>query len=272
MRALLANREESIYFKDRAGRLLLVSAGWLESVGANHSVDDVIGKTDFDFFSSPHATAAFEDEQRVIDTGEPMRAKLERETFTDRPDVWVSTTKLPLRDQHGQVVGTWGISVDVTTQAQALEASREQTERGLLLIGHLIEGLGTLSAQTERVSELVDGLAQGEVRDIGSFSAVIQGVAEQTKLLALNASIEAARAGDQGRGFAVVAEEVGRLAAEASVQTAQIAATIKRTQSQMQAVQEAATAARESAAAGAADAGQGQSVLEHLKALLATEG
>jgi methyl-accepting chemotaxis protein len=118
------------------------------------------------------------------------------------------------------------------------------------------------------VSSLLDGLAQGELRDISNVSAVIDGVARQTKLLALNAAIEAARAGEHGRGFAVVADEVGRLAAETAAQTAQIAQTIERTRSQMQGVQSAADAARERAASGAADAVEGRSVLEQLNTLL----
>jgi methyl-accepting chemotaxis protein len=143
-----------------------------------------------------------------------------------------------------------------------------ETERGLSVVERLIAGLGELSDRTDQVAELVDGLVQGELRDIGSFSAVIDGVARQTKLLALNAAIEAARAGEHGRGFAVVAEEVGRLAAETATQTSRIAQTITRTQSHMQAVQEAAGAARARAAEGAGDAGEGLAALREVNALI----
>jgi methyl-accepting chemotaxis protein len=118
------------------------------------------------------------------------------------------------------------------------------------------------------VAALLDGLVHGELRDISSFSAVIDGVAEQTKLLALNATIEAARAGEHGRGFAVVADEVGRLAAAAAAQTAQIALTIARTRARADDVHKAAAAARGRAVAGAANADEGRSALERLSELL----
>jgi methyl-accepting chemotaxis protein len=143
-----------------------------------------------------------------------------------------------------------------------------ETERGLGVVERLIAGLGALSERTDQVAELIDGLAHGELRDISSFSAVIEGVARQTKLLALNAAIEAARAGEHGRGFAVVAEEVGRLAAETATQTAQIAQTVTRTQVQMKAVQDAAGAARARAAEGAGDAGEGLAALQEVNALI----
>jgi methyl-accepting chemotaxis protein len=153
-------------------------------------------------------------------------------------------------------------SADLTVELMS------QTEHGLAVLGRVIEGLGELSERTEEVAELVDGLARGELSDIGSFSAVIDGVAEQTKLLALNAAIEAARAGEHGRGFAVVADEVGRLAAATASQTAQIAQTITRTQTQMNAVQKAADAARERAVEGRGNASEGREALEQVSALI----
>ena len=86
MRNLLASSEERIFFKDRESRFLCVSAGWLAAYAHGRSLAEVIGKTDFDIFSKPHASAAFEDEQRIIRTGTPIVAKLQRETFHDRPD------------------------------------------------------------------------------------------------------------------------------------------------------------------------------------------
>jgi PAS domain S-box-containing protein len=272
LRNLLASPAVRVFFKDRESRMLLVSQGWIEGVSGPQTLDEVIGKTDFDFFTAPHAQAAFDDERHVIDSGESMPLKVERETFHDRPDGWVATTKQPLLDEDGNIVGSWGVSSDISSQMEAREAlaaSREETARGLLVVSRLIEGLGELSSQSEQVSELIDGLIQGELGDIRKVSGVIEGVARQTKLLALNAAIEAARAGEQGRGFAVVADEVGRLAAEVAAQTAHIAATIERTRAQMRAVEEAAGVARERAAAGAADAVEGRSALEQLSALLA---
>jgi PAS domain S-box-containing protein len=129
VRSLLESPDERVFFKDRESRLLMVSAGYLAAVAPGRTLEDVIGKTDFDLFSRPHAVAAFEDDQLVLATGQPIVAKIERETFHDRPDSWASTTKLPLRDEHGEIIGTWGIARDVTAQIeaeQALAASREQ--------------------------------------------------------------------------------------------------------------------------------------------------
>jgi PAS domain S-box-containing protein len=114
LRNLLASAEAKIFFKDRESRFLLVSAGFLAVLEQGASLDELVGRTDFDIFSRPHAVRAFEDERRVIETGEAMLAKVQRETFDDRPDVWVSTTKMPLRDERGNTVGTWGIARDVT--------------------------------------------------------------------------------------------------------------------------------------------------------------
>jgi PAS domain S-box-containing protein len=129
MHSLLADPAEMVFAKDRESRLLFVSAGWLASFAPGCSLDQVIGKTDFDFFSRSHALAAFADEQRVIETGQPMAAKVEAATLPDRRDNWLSTTKLPLSDTHGKIIGTWGISRDITAQIaaeQALAASHEQ--------------------------------------------------------------------------------------------------------------------------------------------------
>ena len=135
MRSLLASPHERVWFKDLQHRFLLVSEGWLSALAPDCTLDEVVGRTDFDFFTRPHAAAAFEDDQIVIDTGLEIVAKVERETFRDRPDAWVSTTRLPLRDAAGEIIGSWGISRDVTAQIkaeQALAASREQLRVGEL--------------------------------------------------------------------------------------------------------------------------------------------
>jgi PAS domain S-box-containing protein len=126
---VLGSLGHSIFFKDRDGRFVLVSGGWLARYGQGRTLAEVIGKTDFDFFSEQHALAALADEERVLETGEPMLVKAERETFHERPDSWAQTTRMPLRDERGEIVGTWGTSRDITAQVhaeQALQDSREE--------------------------------------------------------------------------------------------------------------------------------------------------
>ena len=110
MSNLLSAAEERVYFKDRESRFLLVSSGWLAAYAPDRTAGELAGQTDFDVFSSEHACAALADEQRIIATGQPVAAKVEQETFSDRASTWVSTTKMPLRDENGQIIGTFGIS------------------------------------------------------------------------------------------------------------------------------------------------------------------
>ena len=140
MSNLLASSEERVYFKDRRSRFLLVSAGWMAAYAPGRTAEELIGKTDFDVFSDQHASAAFEDEQRIIRTGQPIVGKVELETSGDRPDAWVSTTKMPLRDDCGEIIGTFGISRDITAEVEAEKALTRQARQ--------------LSAQNERLHEL----------------------------------------------------------------------------------------------------------------------
>ena len=127
LRNFLVDPAQRVWFKDRQGQFGLVSVGYAAALGGGRSPEELVGLSDFDVFSAPHATAALEDERRVMRTGEPMVDKVERETFHDRPDGWASTTKLPLRDEAGQIVGTWGTSRDVTAQWEAEQALLHQS-------------------------------------------------------------------------------------------------------------------------------------------------
>jgi diguanylate cyclase (GGDEF)-like protein/PAS domain S-box-containing protein len=162
MRNLLASSEERIFFKDRESRFLFASAGWLAAYCPGAGLEQVIGKTDFDIFSGPHANEAFADERRIVATGTPLVAKLERETFHDRPDAWMSTTKLPLLDESGEIIGTFGISRDITEQIEAQEALTYQalhdSTTGLAnrvaLMDRLQAALASLELAPDRVALL----------------------------------------------------------------------------------------------------------------------
>jgi PAS domain S-box-containing protein len=87
---------------------------------------EAAGKTDFDVFSEEHARQAFEDEQRIMSTGQPLIGLVEKETWPDGHVSWASTTKVPLRDAHGTITGLVGISRDITASKQDAERIREQ--------------------------------------------------------------------------------------------------------------------------------------------------
>jgi signal transduction histidine kinase len=93
-----------------------------------------IGKTDFDFFTEEHARPAFEDEQEIIRTGQPLLGKVEKETHGDGRATWCLTNKMPWRDKDGNIIGTFGISKGVTAlkEAEAKLASERDLLRTLL--------------------------------------------------------------------------------------------------------------------------------------------
>ena len=118
LRTLMEHMPDKIYFKDTESRFVRVSEAMLTWFGAHNAVE-VVGRTDFDFFAEEHARQAFEDERRIMRTGEPLLNHEEKEVWPDGSETWVSTSKLPLRDSSGRIIGSFGLSRDITERRRA---------------------------------------------------------------------------------------------------------------------------------------------------------
>lgn len=128
LRALMAEAPDSVYFKDLESRFILASDYTARRLGLADG-GEMKGKTDFDHFSPEHAQKAYDDEQEIIRTGCPIVNKEEREVFPNGRVAWVSSTKLPLFDDQGRVMGTFGISRDMTARKEMeLALSKTQAE------------------------------------------------------------------------------------------------------------------------------------------------
>jgi PAS domain S-box-containing protein len=160
LEVLMDNIPDSIYFKDESSRFLRANQALAARLGLDDP-DAVIGKTDFEFFAEEHALAAYSDEQAILDSGQPIVNKIEKETWPDRRERWVSTTKVPWRDEQGKIAGTLGISRDITDQRLADEHLRlaiESSPDAIFLIGE--DGV-IVSANIQ--AEVLSGYPRGEL-------------------------------------------------------------------------------------------------------------
>jgi phosphoserine phosphatase RsbU/P len=120
LKTLMDNLPDNIYFKDRESRFIAVNRATVRWFGFEDPAD-LLGKSDADLFAPEHARAALRDEQEILRTGRPLVNREEKETWPDGRETWVSTTKLPLRDPNGHIIGTFGLSRDITEKKRAEE-------------------------------------------------------------------------------------------------------------------------------------------------------
>jgi two-component system, sensor histidine kinase and response regulator len=118
LQSLMDNIPDTIYFKDLLSRFTRINKAQAICMGLQ-SPEEAVGKTDFDFFPGEHANLAFRDEQELMKSGVPLINQIEKITRADGGVIWVSATKIPIKDQSGKITGFVGISRDVTEIEEA---------------------------------------------------------------------------------------------------------------------------------------------------------
>lgn len=139
--SLMNNLSDHVYFKDLNSKFIRTNKSHAISFGLSDP-KHVIGKSDFDFFTEKAANQAFEDEQAIIKTGQSI-LKEEKLTRKDCSDVWFSAMKMPLRDNDGKIIGTFGISRDIT--------GRKRSELENYALFEIIQGI----TSTDKLDELL---------------------------------------------------------------------------------------------------------------------
>jgi len=137
LQGLLDNIPDAIYFKDRQNRIIKVNKYYVQ--GSKRRYEDIIGKTDFDFFPPEQAKRMFEDDNFVLNSGNPIVGKIERNLLPDGSWSQVITTKIPMYDKSGKIIGTMGITRDMTAYAHLERERLSMLINALMVLGKALE-------------------------------------------------------------------------------------------------------------------------------------
>jgi PAS domain S-box-containing protein len=180
--ALLENAPDLIYFKDKDSKFIAVS----RSKAARHGLtpEAMIGMSDADFFAEEFAQWARVDEESIMATGEPIVGKLERTVWRDGREGWAQATKMPLRDNTGEIIGTFGLTRDVTATHE-VQLQLEKAQRSLLDTSRLagmaevatgvLHNVGNvLTSLNVSANMIATSLRQSKAESLGKLAALVQ--------------------------------------------------------------------------------------------------
>nr|WP_301153690.1 PAS domain-containing methyl-accepting chemotaxis protein [Pseudomonas otitidis] len=224
-----------------AGEVVSANRNFLELMG--YRLEDILGKHHRMFCVDEYTRG---DEYRQfwarLNQGEFLSDRYRRVTRDGRV-VWLRATYNPLYDANGRLYGVVKFASDITAQVERRNAEAAAAQlahdiametdvtatQGTQTVARTVDVVTEIATNLGTVADQIEGLNK-QSEQITSIVQVIRGIADQTNLLALNAAIEAARAGEQGRGFAVVADEVRQLASRTSQATVEINSVVQQNQ------------------------------------------
>jgi methyl-accepting chemotaxis protein len=246
--------------------------------GMGYSLKQILGKHHRMFCTAEEASSPqYKTFWQTLNRGEYVANRFKRIDSQGR-DVWLEASYNPVHDTEGKLCKVVKFASVVSEQVAREEEVREaasiaydvsiktdtSAERGAVVVKDTVATMQRIAEEVESATQGIEALGQ-QSHLISSIVQTIGGIAAQTNLLALNAAIEAARAGEQGRGFAVVADEVRQLAGRTSTATDEIVSVVQKNQALVdEAVREMANS-REQAAKGLSLAKQAGAVIVEIQ-------
>jgi methyl-accepting chemotaxis protein len=256
----------------------IVSANQQFLQGTGYSLKQIVGKHHRMFCTPEEASSQqYKAFWEKLNRGEYVADRFKRIDSQGR-DVWLEASYNPVYDAEGNLCKVVKFASVVTDQVAreievreaasiAYDVSRQtdtSAERGAIVVKDTVATMQRVAKEVESATQGIEALGQ-QSQLISSMVQTIGGIAAQTNLLALNAAIEAARAGEQGRGFAVVADEVRQLAGRTSAATEEIVSVVQKNQALVDEAVRDMASSREQAAAGLALANQAGAVIVEIQ-------